>query len=85
MNPDTETLGLDSAQSGVISRLGLIRGLAVLFIGSLPLSDTERLQRVDQYKLVSVTFKDYSSQLRIKLKINLNQYQSSRVYSSQKG
>ena len=56
MNPDTETLGLYSAHSGGINQIGLIQGLAELFIGSMSLSDTERLRRVDRYKLVSVIF-----------------------------
>ena len=78
MNPDTETLGLDSAQSGLIWGL-----LAVLFIGLLSLSETKRLRGVDRYKLVSVIFKEYSSQIRTNQRINLNQYQLSKVSSSQ--
>ena len=63
MNPDPETIGLDSARSGGINRL-------------LSLSDTERLRRVDQYKLAVIFLRLlFSNEDKAKKIINyINQY-----------
>ena len=55
INPETEILGFDSAQSGGTYKLGFPRGLTVLLNGSVSLLDTERLQRVDRYVVHSIS------------------------------
>ena len=100
-----ETLGFDWTRSGGTNWPGLPCGLTMLFNGSVSLSDTKCLRRVDRYMLASVIldlffliriklkdqFKSVSVILdlfftiRIKLKDQFNQYQSSWLFSSQKG
>ena len=71
INLKTDILEFDLARSGGIYKLGFPSGLTVLFSGSVSLSDTERLRKVDWYAVVSVIF-DYSSQIRTNLKDKLN-------------